>query len=135
MTPSTFREIVRTVTVSYPIPFMFAVLIAVLLFCFSGAAIVREPLAWIFAATGVTAFIVAVGVAIFAIVRRPDLLRSERYSLVNRYIDVVGDNEMNRPDRAGLDRTVLAFLEEDVPKKAVPARGAPENGVRNDANE
>jgi hypothetical protein len=48
---------------------------------------------------------------------------------------VVGDNELNQSDRAGLDRTVLAFLEEDVPKKVVPFRGAPENGVRNDANE
>ena len=134
MNPSTFREIVRTVTVSYPLPFLFAGLIAVLLFCFSGVALVREPFAWIFAATGVVAFLVAAGLAIFAIVRRPDLLRSERYSLVNRYIDVVGDNEMNRTDRAALDRTMLAFLEEDVPKKAVPSRGEPESGVRDNAD-
>jgi threonine/homoserine efflux transporter RhtA len=135
MNVTAFREIVRTVTVAYPIPFMFASLLAVLLFCFSGAAFVRESLVWVFAATGVASFTVAVGLAIFAIVRRPDLLRSERYSLVNRYIDVVGDDEMNRIDTTALDRTMLAFLEEDVPKKAAPARGAPDNGVRDNANE
>jgi len=35
MDTRSFREIVRTVTVSYPIPFRFALLIAVLLFCFN----------------------------------------------------------------------------------------------------
>ena len=90
MDPATFREIVRTVTVSYPIPFLFACLIAVLLFCFVGAAVVPAPLAWVFAATGVVSFLVAVGIAIFAVLRRPELLRSERHSLVSRVLRPVG---------------------------------------------
>jgi hypothetical protein len=64
MDSSHLREIVRTVTVSYPVPFIFATLIAVLIFCLSGAVVVHGPLSWIFAMTGVVAFVVAVGIAI-----------------------------------------------------------------------
>jgi len=120
MNPSAFREIVRTVTVSYPIPFMFACLIAVLLFCFSGAAFVRESLVWVFAATGVASFLVAVGLAIFAIMRRPDLLRSERYSLVSRYIDMLDDGDMDQATRDAMARTIDGFTEESVRKNALP---------------
>ena len=77
MDPRSFREIVRTVTVSYPIPFMFASLIAVLLFCFTGAAIVEGPKAWVFAATGIVSFLIAAGIAIFAITRRPETSASK----------------------------------------------------------
>ena len=135
MDTRSFREIVRTVTVSYPIPFLFAGLIAVLLFCFTGAAVLQGPKSWVFAATGIVSFLVAVGIAIFAVMRKPDLLRSERYSLVSRYIDLVGDNEMNTTDRAALDRTMLAFLDEDVPKKAASSQGEPGNGDRRHADE
>jgi hypothetical protein len=120
MNPAAFREIVRTVTVSYPIPFMFACLIAVLLFCFSGAALLREPLSWVFAATGIASFTVAVGMAIFAIVRRPDLLRSERYSLVSRYIDMLDDGDMDQATRDAMAKTIDGFSEVSVRKNALP---------------
>lgn len=135
MDTRSFREIVRTVTVSYPIPFLFAGLIAVLLFCFTGAAVLQGPKSWVFAATGIVSFLVAIGIAIFAVMRKPDLLRSERYSLVSRCIDLVGNNEMSTTDRAGLDRTMLAFLDEDVAKKAVSSQGEPGNGDRRHADE
>ena len=106
-----------------------------LLFCFTGAAVLQGPKSWVFAATGIVSFLVAVGVAIYAVVWKPDLLRSERYSLASRYIDLVGDSEMSITDRAALDRTMLAFLDEDVPKQAVPARGEPGNGDRRHADE
>jgi hypothetical protein len=99
---------------------MFACLIAVLLFCFSGAALVRAPLAWIFAATGITSFITAVGVAIFAIVWRPDLLRSERYSLVSRYIDMLDDGDMDQATRDAVAKTIDGFSEPSVRKNALP---------------
>jgi len=56
MDPSHFREIVRTVTVSYPVPFIFAGLFAVLFFSFTGAAVPHGPMNRIFAAVGIIAF-------------------------------------------------------------------------------
>ena len=67
MDTRSFREIVRTVTVSYPIPFLFAGLIAVLLFCFTGAAVLRGPMSWVFAATGIVSFLAAIGITLLAI--------------------------------------------------------------------
>jgi len=127
-----FHEVVRTVTVSYPIPFMMTCLLAFALGCIGFAMTTATP--WIAAVLIVTACLIALAAVAFggyALLRRPDLLRSERFNLLNRYIDVVGDHEVNR---AGLDRTMLAFLDEDVPKKAVP-RGDFGNGGRDHADE
>src|ERR1700690_4328077 len=78
---------------------MFPCLIAVLLFCFSAAALVREPLGWVFAATGVASFLIAAGIAIFAIVLKPDLPRSERYSCQS--VHRRGGRQRNEQDRPG----------------------------------
>lgn len=119
MDTRSFREIVRTVTVSYPIPFRFALLIAVLLFCFTGAAVLQGPKSWVFAATGIVSFLVAVGIAIYAVMRKPDLLRSERYSLVNRYIDLLEDGDMDQTTRDAAAKTIDGYMEESVPKRTL----------------
>ena len=75
MDSSYFREIIRTVTVSYRVPFIFAGLLAVFFFSFTGASVLHEPMNWIFAAAGIIAFLVAVGIARYGVVWRPDLLR------------------------------------------------------------
>ena len=91
MDSSYFREIIRTVTVSYRVPFIFAGLLAVFFFSFTGASVLHEPMNWIFAAAGIIAFLVAVGIARYGVVWRPDLLRSERHSLATRVIDLLDD--------------------------------------------
>jgi hypothetical protein len=121
MDPRLFREIVRTVSVSYPIPFMFACLLAVLLFCFTGAALVHGPLIWAFAVIGIVSFLVAVGIAIYAIGQKPDLLRSERYSLARRYIDMLDDGDMDQATRDAAAKTIDGFMAEIVPKKSLPS--------------
>ena len=120
MDTSHFREIVRTVTVSYPVPFLFAGLLAVFFFSFTGAALLHEPMSWIFAAIGIIAFLVAAGLAVYGIVRRPELLRSERHSLVSRFIDLLDDGDMDQATRAAMAKTIDGFMEESVPKKAMP---------------
>jgi hypothetical protein len=115
-----FREIVRTVTVSYPISFIFAGLLAVFFFSFTGAAVLHEPMNWIFAAAGIFAVLVAVGIVIFGIVRRPDLLRSERHSLATRVMDMLDDGDMDPATRAAMAKTIDGFMEEGVPKKSLP---------------
>jgi hypothetical protein len=102
---------------------MFAGLIFVLLFCFGGAAALREgPLAWLFAAVGAISFAVAAGIAIFAIWRRPELLRSERHSLISRYIDLLDDGDMDQSSRDAVGRMIDSFSEEPVPKSALFGR-------------
>lgn len=125
MDTSYFREIIRTVTVSYPVPFMVASFLAVFFFCFTGAAIVHAPLNWLFAATGLVAFLAAVGIAIYAITRRSDLLRSERHSLVSRVIDLLDDGDMDQATRAAMAKTIDGFMGESVPKKAIPRSPRP----------
>jgi hypothetical protein len=97
---SYFREIVRTVTVSYPVPFIFAGLLGVFFFSVTGAAVLHEPMNWMFAAAGIVAFLIAAGIVIYAVVRRPDLLRSERHQQAIRLIEIVGDKEMDQAARA-----------------------------------
>ncbi len=116
--PRSFQEATRTVTVSYPIPFLVATLLAFWLGCFGGAMATADALRWILTGSGALTTLAAVGLAAYAVLYKPDLLRSERYSLLNRYIELAGDNEMSTTGRAALDRTMLAFLDEDVPKKA-----------------
>ena len=133
--PRSFREATRTVTVSYPIPFLVATLLAFSLGCFGGALATSAALRWALTGTGALTTLAAVGFAADAVLHKPDLLRSERYSVLNRYIDLVGDNEMSTTDRATLDRTMLAFLDEDVPKKAVSSQDEPGNGDRRHADQ
>lgn len=111
---------------------MMTCLLAFALGCIGFATTTATP--WIavvlMAIAGLNA-LAAVSFAGYALLRRPDLLRSERFNLLNRYIDVVGDHEANR---TGLDRTVLAFLDEDVSKKSVP-RGDFGSGGPGDADQ
>jgi hypothetical protein len=93
--------------VSYPVPFIFAGFLAVFFFSFTGAAVLHEPMSWLFAAAGVVAFLVAVGIAIYGIMKRPDLLRSERHQQTMRLINIVGDSEMDQTARTQLMTTLL----------------------------
>ncbi len=133
--PHAFTEVIRTVTVSYPIPFMLACLLAFALGCMGLAvATASVTVAVVMLVTGCLTALAGVGFAGYALLRRPDLLRSERFNVLNRYIDLIGDDR-NKADQPGLDRAVLTYLEEAVPKKAVSPSGRHETGVRRNADQ
>lgn len=113
-----FREAIRTSTVSYPIPFMFAALLAFALACFGLATLSLDALRWVLAVIGALCTLGAVGLAAYAVVFREGLLRSERHSLAQRYIEALGDSDMDQAARDALSRTILGFVEETKPKKA-----------------
>jgi hypothetical protein len=71
-----FREVVRTVTVSYPISFQIAALLTFTLGCFGGALVASDALRWLFAGVGASTPFAAIGFAGYAMLRKPDLLRS-----------------------------------------------------------
>ena len=118
--PRTFREIVRTVTVSYPIPFLVALLVAAGVICLGMGAVGKNRVAWLAAGAGGVMIVAACAIAIYAVLRRPDLLRSERHSLMTRAIDILMDKDVSERarDRAG---TLLDGLlaQEDIPKRAL----------------
>ncbi len=66
----------------------------------------------------------AFGLAGYAVLRKPELLRSERYSLLHRYIDVLDNSDMDAATQERLGKMISGFAEEPRPKKAV-ARSRP----------
>ena len=54
-----------------------------------------------------SAFATAIAILVFAVVFRPELLRSERHEQTMRLIDIVGDPEMDQADRAKLVTALL----------------------------
>jgi hypothetical protein len=130
--PRALREVVRTVSVQYPIPFLVACLLASSLFFFGLNAAFPD---WALRAAGGLALVCACGFAGYAILVRPDLLRSERYSLTNRAFDIMLDKQASRQSRlqAGqiVESTLLANAgAEKVPHPRTDGRTAPgtENG-------
>lgn len=91
--PRTFREALRQVPVGYPIPFVLACLLAFVLGCFTLSVLAPLPLSWIFAATGVATAGSAIVVLLYATFRRPELLRSGRYSVISQAIVLLMDKE------------------------------------------
>ena len=124
--PSAMREVIRTVTVSYPVPFMLAALLTFALGCFSLTAVIHGGIEWLIALVGGLAALMAFGLAGYAVLRKPELLRSERYSLLQRYIDVLGHSDMDAAAQERLGKLISSFAEEPQPKKAIvrsrPAR-------------
>ncbi|MCX7383157.1 MAG: hypothetical protein NT133_17495 [Alphaproteobacteria bacterium] len=105
--PSGFREAIKTADVSHPIPFLFVVLLAFAVSCFGVAVLAGDLLRWVVAGAGVIAMTSAIGMAIFAMIARPELLRSERHSLVTRAIDILGDSDMDPVTVESVERMVV----------------------------
>ena len=122
--PRTFREIVRTVTVSYPIPFLVALLVAAGLIAFGMSAATGNRVAWLTGGAGLLMIAAACAIAIYAVLRRPDLLRSERHSLMTRAMDVLLDKDVSEGvrTRAGTLLDGLA-AQPDIPKRALGEPG------------
>jgi hypothetical protein len=116
--PEGFREAIRTATVAYPIPFIFAAALAFALASFGLATLFSDAVRWVVVLTGAAAALTALVLAAYAVIFREDLLRSERHSLVVRYIQALGDGDMDAATRAELRRTIIGFAEEKRPKKA-----------------
>ncbi len=100
--PQAFREVVRSVTVSYPVPFVFAAMLAFAVAPFGGALLTAGALRWLLAAVGVSVVGVALFIVLYGILRKPQLLRSERFELAHRVLDLIGDSDMDEATRGRL---------------------------------
>lgn len=123
-----FREVARSVTVSYPIPFLFASLLGFALSCFGMALVANGTLSTLLVGTGICGTIVSFGLATYAVVKRPELLRSERYSLMHRALDVIGNTELDAGARREVSSTMTDLLAENVPRRTSPRNDVSKSG-------
>jgi len=115
-----FREAIRTVTVSYPIPFLVTVLLASAVLIFSLSALVGTGvLRWLLAGCAIATMLTALGIVVYGVGRRPELLRSERFTLLSRYFEVIGDSAMTPEARSQMN-VLLSTLDDEARKEPGP---------------
>jgi hypothetical protein len=130
LNPRAFREVVRSVTVSYPVPFIFAAMLAFALACLGGALAAGGALRWLLAAIGSLFAAAALFVVLYAILREPRLLRSERFELAHRMLDLIGDNEVDQVIRKGL---LAGPLSKELGESVSKREGADQDGSESGA--
>jgi hypothetical protein len=124
MDPRSFREAIRTATVTYPVPYVVSVLLLFSLLCFGGSLTVTDALRWLLAGVGVVAALGAMAAFAYSLVLKPELLRSERHSLLTRFFDVLGDSDMDAVARERVGHAILDAAEPRVPKRLARDDGA-----------
>ena len=112
--PSGFREIARSASITYPVPYAFALCLAFTLATLGGAVWASSPLRWVLVGFGATSMLYGLVIHTFAVLRKPELLRSERYQTVQRVIGFVEDSDRG-PETIELGRLML----DDRPMKKV----------------
>lgn len=120
--PRSFREAIRTATVTYPVPFFVGILLLFALLCFGGSLAVVGALRWLLAGTAMVATASAIAAFGYALICQPDLLRSESHALLTRYFDVLGDRDMDATTRGRVTDTILGVAETRMPKELADER-------------
>ena len=109
--PSGFREVVRTVTTGYPIPFAFATLLAFALACLGLATFGPDTLRWVLVGFGGFAVLGASALMAYAVLRKPDLLRSEHHILAQRVLQIAEDSDLTAASLERIGQIVLSDQE------------------------
>lgn len=115
-----FQEAIRSATVTYPILFVFGVLLLFALLRLGGSMIAADWLRVLFAVLGSAATVSAIALVAYAIRFRPEMLRSERHVLSMRVAQMMGDKDMDPATRERLSHMVIDA--EDRPRQKYPPR-------------
>ena len=103
MSEHVVMRLVRSVTVSNPVPFMAVCLLVFAFGCFALVATMPHDLfAVAILLGGFISLVAGVTSALYGLFRHPDLMRSERFHVMNRFLDLHGD------DRVPLHHTRLS---------------------------
>ena len=102
MDPRLFQQAIRSATVTYSVPFLVAVFLLFGLLCLGGAIFVGDALRWVLAGLACLAVVVASFGALYGILVRPDLLRSEAHEFRMTVAEIVGDPDVDRGVRSEL---------------------------------
>jgi hypothetical protein len=117
-----FREIVRAVTTGYPIPFAFATFLAFALTCLGFATFGPDTLRWVLVGFGGFAFLGASALMAYAVLRKPDLLRSEHHVLAQRVLQIAEDSDLTVASLERIGKIVLDGQERSHKKHSPPVR-------------
>ncbi len=109
-----FHEIAKGVRIEFAIPFVSVALGALTLGCFGLTAIIPEPAVLAACTIGTLAGLAAVGLPVWAALRRPELLRSERHILMSRAFDVMLDKGATKDARSQAAQIIQGALIADV---------------------
>ena len=124
LSPAALQRVVRSVTVSYPIPFFVAALLVFAILCFGGALTASLALRWVLMTVGTISFLVVVFLIVYGTVCERSLLRSERHDLASRALAMMSDSDMDKATRGRvLERLILS---ESVSKPQVAHQGGSE---------
>lgn len=124
------QEAIRSATVTYPVPFIFGVLLLFAALCLGGSLAATDWLRVLFAILGAGCTVSAVALVAFAAIARPEMLRSEHHVLSMRMAQMIGDKEMDPAVRERLSHLVIDA--EDRPRSKSPQ---PPKANRASANE
>ena len=111
-----FQQALRTATVTYPIPFMVGILLLFALLCFSASITTDGLHRWVLTATAIFVVVAALGLLIYTVCFRPDLLRSESHVLMMTLTNVMGDKTLHREQRARASDVLIDVLGQPRPK-------------------
>lgn len=108
MDARTFQEAIRSATVTYPIPFVFAVLLLFAILCLGGSLVSSGWHSVFLSALGGFCAMAAIGLVACAFVFKPELLRSEQHVSRMTMAGIIGDRDMPPDARERVSRAVLA---------------------------
>ncbi|MGD0430619.1 MAG: hypothetical protein ABSA58_05955 [Acetobacteraceae bacterium] len=112
------HEAIRSATVTYPIPFVFGVLLLFAVLCLGGSMAASEWLRVLLAALGTGGFVSAVALVAYAIILKPETLRSEQHVLSMRMAQIIGDKDTDPAVRERLTHMVIDA--DDRPRSKYP---------------
>src|SRR6185312_7643298 len=102
MDPGLFQQAIRSATVTYSIPFMFAVSLLFALLCLGGALLAEGGLRWLFAGLGALGALAGFAMGLHGAFYRPHMLRSEAHELRMTVATIIGDPEIEQAIRSEL---------------------------------
>ena len=102
MDPRLFQQAIRSATVTYSVPFLVAIFLLFGLLCLGGAMFVNDALRWLIGGCGCLAVAVAAFCALYGLLVRPDMLRSEAHEFRMTIAEIVGDPDVDREVRSEL---------------------------------
>jgi hypothetical protein len=111
-----FQEAIRSATVTYPIPFVFGILLLFAVLCFGGSLIAHDWLMVLLAVIGSLSAVSAIALVGYAAGFKPELLRSERHVLSMRIAHILGDKDMDAGTRERISHIVFDPGERLTPK-------------------
>ena len=90
-----FQEAIRSATVTYPIPFIFGILLLFSILPLGGSLLAHDGLMVMLAILGSVSFASAITLVGYTVCFKPELLRSERHILSMTMAQIIGDKDMD----------------------------------------